>query len=68
MQYKIRNFHEEMPPEGFCGLCNLKDAECKCIKHKCECDILSLNCEWPNCLCLNCDNFKKKCACNHVQQ
>ena len=65
MKYKIRNLHEKMPPEGFCGLCGLKNDECACTKYNCKCDILATECKWPSCICMDCTKFDNKCECSN---
>ena len=60
---ELRDFTEPWPPEGFCPLCGKSDDECKCEKFNCKCNILAINCYWPECLCKEC--LEINCECNN---
>ena len=61
----IRNFTEPIPSDCICPLCNLDNKDCECIKYNCKCDILAINCKWPDCICNECLQISKKCECNN---
>ena len=63
MKSNIRDFSKKIPELGFCALCNLLEEDCKCVKYLCKCDVLALNCTWPNCICTKCLDIKEKCSC-----
>ena len=61
---QIRDLTKPMPPEGFCALCGKKDEICSCQKYNCKCDILAIDCKWPECLCEDCLEIICTCAKN----
>ena len=61
----IRDFTEPMPEDYICPLCNLDNKDCECLKYNCKCDKLAINCQWPDCICINCLQISKKCGCNN---
>ena len=61
----IRDFTESMPEDHVCPLCGLDNKDCKCIKYNCKCDILALNCIWPDCICSKCLQVSSKCRCSY---
>lgn len=63
MKSNIRDFSKKMPDRGFCALCNLIEEDCKCTKYFCKCDILALECFWPNCICKKCLELNSSCEC-----
>ena len=62
---KLRDFSTKIPEEHTCPLCNLSNKGCKCIKHKCKCDILAMYCKWPGCLCKSCLDYNENCECQN---
>lgn len=61
---ELRDFSTPVPDYPLCSLCN-KDVnkECKCYVYVCKCNIPADQCEWPECICESCLNFKEECVC-----
>ena len=60
----LRDFSTPIPDHPLCSLCN-KDVnnECLCKTYICKCKMPSSQCDWPECICESCLNFKKECDC-----
>lgn len=61
---EIRDFTKPWPAQGYCPLCSKKNKLCKCEKLNCHCNILAIECKWPECLCDICLELKCKCEIN----
>lgn len=65
-ELEIRDFTEPWPEPGICPLCGKKDEECKCQKFNCKCNILAIDCKWPECICISC--LEINCGCVKDEQ
>ena len=50
-------------PEGICPLCKKADEKCICTILNCNCNISSINCDWPDCVCEECLEMPVSCNC-----
>tara|TARA_B000000557_G_C20391342_1_gene282337 strand:+ start:108 stop:350 length:243 start_codon:yes stop_codon:yes gene_type:complete len=52
-------------PEGICPLCKKKDEICSCTIMNCNCNIASIKCDWPDCVCEACLEMPEMCRCKN---
>ena len=62
-QNKLRDFTSPIPEDHICPLCNLDNKDCVCVKYNCKCNVVALECIWPNCICNKCLYVQTKCEC-----
>lgn len=62
---KTRDFTKPIPEDHICPLCNLDNKDCECIKHNCKCNIIALECKWPDCVCYDCLQIIDVCRCKN---
>ena len=51
--------------DGVCPLCEKKDDNCDCTILNCHCNISSIECKWPDCVCNICLETPRYCRCKN---
>ena len=51
--------------KGICPLCKKKDEICTCTILNCHCNIVSIKCDWPDCVCESCLEMPESCRCKN---
>jgi hypothetical protein len=60
----LRDFSEPIPTDPtVCALCG-KQSSCECHNHTCPCNKLTIDCDWLECICNVCLNYKINCSCH----
>ena len=59
-----RDFTQSWPEAGYCPLCSKTNKLCNCKKYNCQCNILAIECKWPECICCICLELKCQCKSN----